>query len=92
MNSLEQQQDALHLNGPSWPCFLMGSSAIATNEQAIGLGQKILTNYSEAQFKESNKQQEYRCAASSVAEVVKETAGDTKPDPGTPTVNSLGRL
>lgn len=71
MNSLKQQQDALHLNGPSWPCFLMGNCAIATNEQAIGLVQKILENYSEAPFKESNKEQEYRRAASSVAEVVK---------------------
>lgn len=92
MNFLKQQQNALHLSGPSWPFFLMGSCATATNEQAIGLVQKILENYSEAPFKESNKEQEYRCAASSVAEVVKETAGDTKTDPGTPTVNGLGRL
>lgn len=48
----------------------MANCAIATNEQAIGLVQKIWGNYSEAPFQESNKEQEYRHAASSVAEVV----------------------
>lgn len=37
MNSLKLQQDALHLNRPSQSSFLMGSCAIATNGQAIGL-------------------------------------------------------